>query len=188
MVVSYVTSASTGVTALIIYTLALVIYRLYFHPLSKFPGPKLAAATLWYEFYFDVNKKGAYIFKIRDLHEQYGPVIRISPHAIHVNDPEFYDVYSGRAGEKRNKYGWALSHFGTPLGTVSTVDHAHHRLRRAPVAPFFSKTNVRKLDYVLHENLRKLMMRLKEWEKSGEPLNLLNAYKSLTSDIITTYA
>jgi hypothetical protein len=47
-------------------------YSVYFGPLAKFPGPKLAAATLWYEFYYDVILKGRYTFKIKELHEKYG--------------------------------------------------------------------------------------------------------------------
>lgn len=71
---------------------------------------------------------------------------------------------------------------------IATVDHTHHRLRRAPVAPFFSKANVRKLDYVLHENVVKFKSRLREFENSGEPFNILDGFKALTSDVITTYA
>jgi hypothetical protein len=44
------------------------VYSVYFGPLSKFPGPKLAAATLLYEFYYDVILKGQYNFKIKELH------------------------------------------------------------------------------------------------------------------------
>jgi hypothetical protein len=44
------------------------VYSVYFGPLSKFLGPKLAAATLWYEFYYDVILKGQYTFKIKELH------------------------------------------------------------------------------------------------------------------------
>jgi hypothetical protein len=52
------------------------VYSVYFGPLSKFPGPKLAAATLWYEFYYDVILKGRYTFKIKELHEKYGTHVR----------------------------------------------------------------------------------------------------------------
>lgn len=38
-----------------LYRIALVFYRLYLDPLSKFPGPKLAAATSLYEMYYDVS-------------------------------------------------------------------------------------------------------------------------------------
>lgn len=50
----------------------LVIYRLVFHPLARFPGPKLAAASYWYEYYYDVSKQGRFIWQIMELHKQYG--------------------------------------------------------------------------------------------------------------------
>jgi hypothetical protein len=59
-------------TASILYTAVLVIYRLYFHPLSKFPGPKLAAATLWYEFYHDIVHDGQLFRAIEQMHKTYG--------------------------------------------------------------------------------------------------------------------
>lgn len=48
------------------------IYRLYFHPLSRFPGPTVAGLTRWYEFYYDVIKPGQFIWKIESLHRKYG--------------------------------------------------------------------------------------------------------------------
>jgi hypothetical protein len=54
------------------YGVSLVVYRLFFHPLAKFPGPKLAAATLWYEFYYDVVQPGQFFRKIQELHCKYG--------------------------------------------------------------------------------------------------------------------
>ena len=56
----------------LIYLVTLAVYRLYFSPLAQFPGPKLAALTLWYEFYHDVIKRGRYTWKIGELHKRYG--------------------------------------------------------------------------------------------------------------------
>lgn len=67
----YLFVALAAVTILC-YVIGGAIYRLYFSPLSKFPGPKLAAITLWYEFYYDVIKKGQYTFEIWRMHEEYG--------------------------------------------------------------------------------------------------------------------
>lgn len=63
------------VIAFLSYSIYLAFYRLVFHPLAKFPGPKLAAATYWYEFYADLMigpfpGQGAY--HIERLHERYG--------------------------------------------------------------------------------------------------------------------
>ncbi|MCJ1318281.1 hypothetical protein MMC15_003609 [Xylographa vitiligo] len=80
------------------------IYRLRFSPIADFPGPKLAALTLWYEFYYDVVLRGQYTFHIRDLHRQYGPIIRINPYELDISDPAYIDtLYASKAsGEKRD--------------------------------------------------------------------------------------
>jgi hypothetical protein len=65
-------SFKTAAAVLILYCVSLAFYRLYLHPLAKFPGPKLAAVTRWYELYYDVIQNGQYTLKIADLHEIYG--------------------------------------------------------------------------------------------------------------------
>ena len=58
--------------AFILYASTTAVYRLFFSPLAAFPGPKMAAATGWYEFYFDVVKRGQYIYEIEKMHHKYG--------------------------------------------------------------------------------------------------------------------
>lgn len=102
---------------MILWTIYGIFYRLYWHPLAKYPGPKLAIITYWYEFYYDAILEGQYTWKLRDLHEKYGkyrpsnqpetygepltswvgPMIRINPDELHFNDPDYYDeIYNNR--------------------------------------------------------------------------------------------
>lgn len=57
---------------LVVYFIVQSVYRLYFHPLSKIPGPKLAALSRFYEFYYDVVKGGMFLWEIEKMHKQYG--------------------------------------------------------------------------------------------------------------------
>lgn len=56
----------------LLYTAYGAVYRLCLAPVAKFPGPKLAALTFWYEFYFDVIRCGSYVYEIERMHKQYG--------------------------------------------------------------------------------------------------------------------
>lgn len=56
----------------LLYGVLLVVYRLYLSPIAAFPGPKLAAATEWYEFYYHLVKDGQFGRAVERMHEKYG--------------------------------------------------------------------------------------------------------------------
>ena len=63
------------VVAVVAYYVTLVFYRLFLDPLARFPGPKLAAASRWYEAYYDVVQNGQYYAKIVEMHKKYGMLL-----------------------------------------------------------------------------------------------------------------
>ncbi|KAF3008037.1 hypothetical protein E8E14_004587 [Neopestalotiopsis sp. 37M] len=153
------------ISAIALYLLALASYRLLLHPLAAFPGPKLAAVTRYVEAYYDVVCNGQYTFKIKEMHRKYGPIVRISPYELHINDPEFFQSVYTREGHW-NKYDWSVSAFGAPLSTICTIDHETHRHRRAALNPFFSKANVAKRQDILWRLAEKLSSRIDEFAGS----------------------
>ena len=67
-----------------LYTIFIVvegIRRVWFHPLSRYPGPRLAALTLWWQCYYDVflNGGGQLLAHLEPLHEKYGMCPYILP-------------------------------------------------------------------------------------------------------------
>ncbi|KAL2870373.1 cytochrome P450 [Aspergillus lucknowensis] len=185
----------------VIYLLALVVYRLWLSPLAKFPGPKLAAATLWYETYYDAFCWGQYTFEIAKMHEKYGklsqtlnwvilmsigPIVRISPNELHINDPDYYEVLYSRESP-RNKYEYFTKQFSVTRSMVATVDHYHHRLLRSNMNPYFSMARVRKQEPLIQALVDKLYERLREYKGTGSPVVLQHAFTCFTTDVVSDY-
>lgn len=123
---------------------AVIVYRLTLHPLAKFPGPRLAAATHWYEAYYELLHHGGAQFapKVRQLHALYGPIVRINPHEISVNDAEFHDKLYAPQPAVRDRHPNFSAALGTTSGSFSSPDHFLHRSRRVAYSPFFATANV----------------------------------------------
>lgn len=74
------------------YLVAILVYRLFFAPLSKLPGPKLTAVTQLWLMYHEF--KGDRTVQIDRLHCSYGPVVRVSPDEISFNNYDaLRDIY-----------------------------------------------------------------------------------------------
>ncbi|RYO91541.1 hypothetical protein DL764_008276 [Monosporascus ibericus] len=173
-------------TTVAVYFATLVIYRLFLHPLARFPGPRLAAISRWYEAYYDVVKNGQYTFKIAELHKKYGPIIRISPYELHVNDSAFYNTLYCQDG-RWNKYDWAVDAFAAKGAPLFTVDHNVHRARRQPLNPFFSKMKVASRQDQIRKHLYKLRVRLSKFAVSRQTINLGAALTAFTRDVANEF-
>lgn len=100
---------------LVLYTIYVAIYRLYLSPLAGIPGPRLAALTQWYEFYYDIILPGQYTFKTVELHKKYGPIIRVNPWEVHIADPDFHrELLPTNANKKRHRTHFWCDQFGAP--------------------------------------------------------------------------
>ncbi|KAL2180582.1 cytochrome P450 [Thermothelomyces heterothallicus CBS 202.75] len=171
---------SNAIGAITLYFGTLVFYRLFLHPLARFPGPKLAAISRWYEGYYDFYLGGQYTLKIRDLHRQYaGPIIRISPHELHVSDSAFYEKLYRMDG-RWDKYAWTYDAFGATFSTIFGSDHVKHRARRAAIAPLFSKARIAARQDVIRKNVVKFCGRIAGF--AGTTFNLGAAVSAFTRD------
>ena len=70
----------------VIRFLVRAIYRIYFHPLSKFPGPKLRAATRL-QSHIEVWR-GTKHLSLAKLHRKYGHVVRVNHDELSWTDPD----------------------------------------------------------------------------------------------------
>lgn len=169
------------------YGVWLATYRLWLSPLAHFPGPKLAAMTMWYEFYYDSFLEGQYTFRIAEMHRKYGPIVRISPFELHIDDPEYYEILYSR-DKPRNKSLHLTGMFGAPASAFGSVDHRCHRIRRQPMNPFFSHQRIRQLEPMLRRMIDKLRKGMRAWKERDKPLHVYHAFNAFTTDVVVEYS
>jgi hypothetical protein len=64
----------TTAVGFLLYALIRVIYNIYFHPLSHFPGPRGAACTRWWLAYMELGRGISLSTLRKELHQKYGTV------------------------------------------------------------------------------------------------------------------
>lgn len=116
-----------------------------------------------------------------------GPIVRISPHEVHINDPEYFSqLYSFSL--KLDKCGWYYNFAAAPTAGFSTASYELHRIRRGALAKYFSVSNVARLEPLIQSCVTRLCSRLEEHRKEGTIVDLSSAYRCFASDVIMEYA
>ncbi|KIK55316.1 hypothetical protein GYMLUDRAFT_47885 [Collybiopsis luxurians FD-317 M1] len=172
------------------YLGALTLYRLFLHPLRKYPGPPLAAVSGGYEAYLNIIKGGGLVTELVRLHEVYGPVVRIGPNKLHFNDRRAYhDIYThGTTLTKEPAfYHGTMAHVQD--SSIYFWDPQKSKDRRAILSPLFSRRAVISLEYLIQQKIDKLVTLLQDhYSSPNTPVSLSNAYRALATDVITSYS
>jgi cytochrome P450 len=126
-----------------LYYTTVIIYRLFFHPLAKVPGPKLLAISSLprgiRHFFF-----GLWYKDVPALHEKYGRIFRMGPNDIAVDgDPGWQDVFAFRKAGKddfaRDPEFCNQSPDGKVENSLFLTDRAGHGRQRRILSHAFSQ-------------------------------------------------
>ncbi|KAF4997554.1 hypothetical protein FGRMN_3759 [Fusarium graminum] len=169
----------------IVYWTGIVIYRLTFHPLAKFPGPFLCRTSWFYQVYFEAFLSGRMLERLPALHEKYGPVVRINPGEVHIKDPVvFHQIYKQNTKFTKDPVAYTL---GVPNAISMLFDIDEHKKRRETLNPSFSKRRILLLEDLMYEELEKVMTRAMPYIERKEPLPIQDAFYCFTADVISHF-
>lgn len=172
------------------YYIGHAVYMLRFHPLAKIPGPRINAISRLP--FVRHLLKGTTAENVKQLHEQYGDVVRVTPNEISFISGEtaWPQIAGFRTGDlkghqnmQKDPVWYAPSPNGIPSILVAN-DEAHSRGRRV-LSHAFSERALHEQEPLLQGYVDLLISQLmKVASTSKAPRNLAEYYNWTTFDII----
>lgn len=170
----------------ILYPISTAIYNIYFHPLSRFPGPASHAISRIPYFYRAIN--GTLPFDMLDFHRRYGNIVRIAPDELAFSHPDAWKDIMGRRNSEEAEMGkamWFYRPIDEPLHILNETSEQHKNLRRQ-MAHGFSEKGMRDQEPLIRKYVDLLLEKLHEQSRKpgGNPVILSDWYNFTTFDII----
>jgi cytochrome P450 len=168
------------------YFLLLSAYRLWFHPLARFPGPVVNRISWLPGVYWTL--RGRLPMETRKLHDRYGPIVRLSPNELAFNTPQaFVDIYGHRAG--RPDLEKDPIHVGSVepvpgVSTISMADRANHARQRKALSHGFSKKALGEQEATVQGFVDKLIDKIHGFAEADESFDIVRWLNFVTFDII----
>jgi cytochrome P450 len=160
-----------------------MIQRAFFTPLSTVPGPwpaKFSSTLLKYH-----TLRGQRVQYIHDLHEAYGPVVRISPDTVDISDLLGYHAIH-KIGSGFHKSQW-YPRFRTAYkhqDVFSETDSKNHAMRRKMLSRPFSKSNLRQnWTELVNERAQRAIQKIKKTAQAGT-CNVFDWWTFMAIDVI----
>ncbi|KAI0414288.1 cytochrome P450 [Xylaria grammica] len=163
----------------ILHTLA---YRLFIHPLRKYPGPFVARITDLFGFSYAVTR--SLHLKTWEGHQKYGPVVRHGPNKLTFNSAQaLQDIYNNDKIIKSHVYGACQLEPGVD-SVFSVRDMNDHRRKRKLVGQALTERSMRTFEPLMAEQVDVFLGILARSSQSSTAVDMTPCCKRLGVDII----
>ncbi|KAI1811604.1 cytochrome p450 monooxygenase [Poronia punctata] len=159
-------------------------YNVYLHPLRQFPGPFLARATSLWRSYKIFN--GDLPQTVKQLHDKYGPVVRISPFELSfIESQAWKDIYGHHGSYEMAKDDRFYRAMGKHIpDSIITADREQHGFLRRQLSHGFSERAMREQEPIFRSYVDVLMKRLEEYADTNRPADMTAWFNFTTFDVI----
>lgn len=171
-----------AITLGLAYVMCVTIYNLFFHPLSRYPGPWLwAVSDIPYSL---VSISGDAHKRMLQIHMRYGPVVRVGPNTVFYSHPDATKEIRGhRKGNKAEHLKDPHLHSGNQSNVIGANHENHVRYRRS-LAHGFSHQAMLDQEPIINKYIDKLLKELKNQSTKQEKIDIVRWYNYTTFDII----
>ncbi|OTB16117.1 hypothetical protein K445DRAFT_300000 [Daldinia sp. EC12] len=161
------------------------VYNAFFHPLAPMPGPKLYAIS---PFPISLSRlQGRVPYKFAELHEKYGPIVRVGPDEVSCAGPtSFKDLYGPRYGKggpltRDSRAATVKEKFGA-VGMFQAGVQEHAQIRRQ-LNPAFSEKASREQEPLVMGYINAMVQKLRDASAKGGPVDIEKYTMWTTFDI-----
>ncbi|KAI0876291.1 cytochrome P450 [Hypoxylon argillaceum] len=163
------------------WVISVVIYRLFFHPLSSYPGPFLAKITYGYGGIHAI--KGRHHLNAYKNFSRYGRVYREAPNRLMFNSlTAIQDIYINSNITK----GAAYRHLGSPpkQNIFNVRDNAEHRRKRKVIGQVVSDRSLRAFYPIMSSQVDIFLQQLLQSSRRPKTVNMTTACNRLGIDVV----
>ncbi|KAH7323227.1 cytochrome P450 [Stachybotrys elegans] len=166
------------------YRLCIIIYRLWYHPLAKVPGPSLMAITnLPYQ--IETTFLGTWHDKAVTLHKTYGPMVRVAPNTVLLDGSIGWPQVFGHRPKGQAEYQKYPGFYFKDSETVLVGSPTHiHRRQRKQIGPAFSEASMERQEKSVTQFIHLFLQRLSEHSADNQAVDIVNWLHITTFDII----
>ncbi|KAF2993989.1 hypothetical protein E8E13_001764 [Curvularia kusanoi] len=165
--VLYTNVIALTVSLLLTYLISTVVYRVYFHPLARFPGPfwaKISTVPAWWH----TRKQDRHLWLL-SLQEKYGPEYRYEPNSVCLNTPSAYKhIFGPKGNVKKSEYYSVWPKTVNHINTWNATSVPVHARKRRILNYAFSESALRSAEVFVHSNVDRWLELLGRRKERGE--------------------